>query len=158
MSLGIINPKKRREIEGVSNQSMVDLKAAMFGAEAEAKRAKASGTSGSATRLVVKPVAKNKGVEERMLRDRIEVEKRLDPSECLGAKMEQYHAMSGTGFRDEREKYLVDFEQKKWSEGGSVHRGAELPDGEVLPANVLQANRHQGLRYLPTRKLRDARY
>jgi len=42
-SLGIVNPKKRREIEGVGGQSLVDLKATLFKAEDEAKRAKASG-------------------------------------------------------------------------------------------------------------------
>ena len=42
-SLGIINPKKRREIEGVGGQSLVDLKSTLFKAEDEAKRAKASG-------------------------------------------------------------------------------------------------------------------
>lgn len=42
-TLGIINPKKRREIEGVGGQSLVDLKSTLFKAEDEAKRAKASG-------------------------------------------------------------------------------------------------------------------
>ena len=33
MSLGIVNPKKRREIEGVSSTSLIDLKATLFSAE-----------------------------------------------------------------------------------------------------------------------------
>jgi hypothetical protein len=32
-SLGIVNPKKKREIEGVSSSSLIDLKATLFSAE-----------------------------------------------------------------------------------------------------------------------------
>eukprot|EP00960_Hanusia_phi_P005133 148439-Hanusia_phi.AAC.1 len=37
-SLGIMRPKKRREIEGVSSSSIIDLKASLFQAEEEVSR------------------------------------------------------------------------------------------------------------------------
>ncbi len=39
----------------------------------------------------------------------------------------------------------MDFEQKKWDEGaGRVQHGAELPEGEVLPTNVLRPDPSAG--------------
>jgi len=94
MSLGIVNPKKRREIEGVSNTSLIDLKATLFSAEETAKRSKAEGVPAERGKLRVKaPAVQNKGVEERMRRDEEERDKRMDPTETLGAKMQHYHSL-----------------------------------------------------------------
>jgi hypothetical protein len=38
LGIGIINPKKRREIEGVSSSSLIDLKATLFTAEESVSR------------------------------------------------------------------------------------------------------------------------
>ncbi|KAJ1478729.1 hypothetical protein T484DRAFT_1960573 [Baffinella frigidus] len=134
-TLGIINPKKRREIEGVGGQSLVDLKSTLFKAEDEAKRAKASGVPVSGGKLVMKAPVRNKGVEEREARDLAQADKRLDPAESLGVKMEQYHQMAGGGFRDDKEKFLVDFEQKRWD--ADSHHPAANPSGDVEPEAVL---------------------
>ena len=56
-SLGIVNPKKRREIDGVSGSSMVDLKATLFQAEEHAKHARTAGVAAPRSKLVVKAVA-----------------------------------------------------------------------------------------------------
>jgi hypothetical protein len=37
MSLGIVNPKKRREIEGVGTGSIIDLKATLFKAQEDVR-------------------------------------------------------------------------------------------------------------------------
>jgi hypothetical protein len=87
---------------------------------------------------VVKQPVRNKGVAEREARDRAEADRRLDPSETLGVKTMQYHQMAGGGFRDEKEQFLVDFEQKRWD--AAEHHPAANPRGgaaEVEPEAVL---------------------
>mmetsp|Transcript_34275 Transcript_34275/g.86647 ORF Transcript_34275/g.86647 Transcript_34275/m.86647 type:complete len:190 (-) Transcript_34275:133-702(-) len=129
MSLGIVNPKKRREIEGVSNTTLIDLKATLFSAEETAKRSKAEGLPVERGKLKVKaPTVQNKGIEERMRRDQEELEKKLDPSEALGAKMQHYQSLAHEGFRDEGERFLVDFERKAWETSRQGHREGQQQD------------------------------
>uniref|UniRef100_A0A7S0HFG6 Uncharacterized protein n=1 Tax=Hanusia phi TaxID=3032 RepID=A0A7S0HFG6_9CRYP len=133
-----MRPKKRREIEGVSSSSIIDLKASLFQAEEEVKRAKASGKPLPAKQLVVKqPQTRNKGVEERAQRDQIALEQQLNPTESLNSKMQQYNAMISQGYMDSKEQFLVDFEQKKWDEASSSTVGL-ASSIDVTPEAVVQ--------------------
>ena len=87
-SLGIVNPKKRREIDGVSGSSMVDLKATLFQAEEHAKHARTAGVAAPRSKLVVKAV-QNKGVEERNRRDQEAEHRRNNPGASLADKSGQ---------------------------------------------------------------------
>mmetsp|Transcript_18993 Transcript_18993/g.44509 ORF Transcript_18993/g.44509 Transcript_18993/m.44509 type:complete len:239 (-) Transcript_18993:273-989(-) len=116
-TLGIVRPSKKRDIEGVSASSVVNLKATLFQAQEEAKRTKLGGAGGRdpiRKQLVIK---KNAGIEARMLKDEQEAAKRLDPTEELSKKMARYEDMVQRGEIDQGERFLVDFEMKSWQKG-----------------------------------------
>eukprot|EP00192_Tetraselmis_astigmatica_P018698 CAMPEP_0117680550 /NCGR_PEP_ID=MMETSP0804-20121206/18422_1 /TAXON_ID=1074897 /ORGANISM="Tetraselmis astigmatica, Strain CCMP880" /LENGTH=254 /DNA_ID=CAMNT_0005490075 /DNA_START=327 /DNA_END=1092 /DNA_ORIENTATION=+ len=118
-----VQPRKRRDIEGVSASSIVDLKAQLYRTQEEA-RLRAEGVLGpndSSTRRkagydVTQYNKKNSGVEERSKRDEDAVQRAKDRvGECYAAlerKAKLYEQIVRGEAPDQEEVYNVDFLQK----------------------------------------------
>lgn len=117
--------KKRKDIEGVSESSIVGLKAVLFQREQEAKRFKVTGEARPRTRKKAKETVwtkQNKGLAERSRRDeealRAEQKTAVDVEAKLQEKARLYEQFVSGGVAEDPEegKFLVDFQQKSWSE------------------------------------------
>uniref|UniRef100_A0A061RW37 Cytochrome b561 ferric reductase transmembrane family protein n=1 Tax=Tetraselmis sp. GSL018 TaxID=582737 RepID=A0A061RW37_9CHLO len=118
-----VQPKKRREIDGVSVNSIVDLKAQLYRTQEQA-RLRADGMIGpedlQARRKAGLDVTllsrKNAGVEERSRRDEAELQRSSDRvAECYAAlerKAKLYEQLVRGEAPDNEDTYNVDFLQK----------------------------------------------
>lgn len=114
MSLGWLTessilPRKRKEIEGVTQNTLVELKAALYDQQQSAKKPRIT------PRLERGPLAgKNKGVEERIQKDLDQLRKlEKDPYASLQKKAQLYNKLLKGEMDDINEEHLVDFEQKQ---------------------------------------------
>lgn len=140
MSLGWLSestllPKKRKEIEGVTANTMVELKALIYEQQTKAKKLKKTpktefGSLGG----------KNKGVEDRIQRDISELkkDKPLDSYENMKRKAEIYQKMM-KGEMDESEDNLIDFQRKKEEEEVNKDKvGFDILFGKELVSNDMK--------------------
>jgi len=121
--------KKRKDIDGVSTGSIIDLKSVLYQEEQNA-RASSKGSTTERRSTKLQTILQNKGVGDRNSRD---IEDRGEDGEVssevleakLRAKSELYDRMKSGGYKDNEEDeedpysdrgYLVDFEQKSWNE------------------------------------------
>lgn len=131
--------KKAEDIEGVSNASFVDLKAVLYKREQDLKRYVPGGDNNFTKRLKKRrrtleqendlfqgPAKRNKGIEDRIHRDKKlwEEEADLTPEQLRAKLMEKARKykelQSRTDYTDEDPSddtpFLVDFERKRWEE------------------------------------------
>ncbi|KAG2498973.1 hypothetical protein HYH03_003160 [Edaphochlamys debaryana] len=126
-------PRKKQDIEGVGNGSIVELQAQLFRAQ-ENRELRAQGvdvprTSGFNVAALLQ--RKNAGVEERDKKDRSEVKTAADRvGECYAAlerKAQLYEKLARGDIGDEEDKYEVDFVRKDagedYGEGPSGRAG-----------------------------------
>eukprot|EP00735_Rhodelphis_limneticus_P008158 TRINITY_DN2096_c1_g1::TRINITY_DN2096_c1_g1_i1::g.21767::m.21767 TRINITY_DN2096_c1_g1::TRINITY_DN2096_c1_g1_i1::g.21767 ORF type:complete len:205 (+),score=12.06,DUF4445/PF14574.1/0.041,DUF3785/PF12653.2/5.9e+03,DUF3785/PF12653.2/0.078,DUF4078/PF13300.1/1.4e+03,DUF4078/PF13300.1/0.79 TRINITY_DN2096_c1_g1_i1:83-697(+) len=134
---------KKQEIQGVSGSSLVDLRAVLFEAEANARSGKprAQPTS-KPLKEISKLEIKNPGVENRDFRDR-EAIKKKDPAEILRAKVEQYEKLSsgqGLDFLAEEDENapLIDFEQKYYDDRSSAKKSSRDAKKKDWASTILE--------------------
>lgn len=122
-------PKRRKEIEGITQSSLIDLKAHVYERQERANEKELAGRAGSeATRerrgLKGLEQKSNKGVEERDRRDRKDLKGETtvaESREALERKAELYRELQRRGSRnveEESERYNVDFLRKSHENGG----------------------------------------
>lgn len=153
--------KKAEDIEGVSNASLVDLKAVLYKREQDLKR-HVPGDKSFSKRVVKRRKLnedsedlfpqghRNRGVEERRQRDEEQWRLESEPTaerctERLQEKAQQYSQKlhtensyesdeddyDGWNPPPKKEESLVDFERKRWESGGTL-RATEEEDEQAL--------------------------
>lgn len=131
--------KKAEDIQGVSNASFVDLKAVLYKREQDYKRYVPGGDTNFTKRVTKRrrtkeqedslfknPSKRNKGIEDRINRDKKSWEEEAEPNSeqltnLLREKERKYRELRArTDYTDDDPSvdtpYLVDFERKKWEE------------------------------------------
>lgn len=150
MPLGsTILPKKRRFIEGLGADSIVDLKATLFNAT-EAQRTRPTGfNSDRPIREAKKPFRVNRGVSKRHAADLVETrdsaQSDINIMASLNKKASQYAQMNGAATESHNENCLVDFEYKQLygQPGQDAHVGPEPASEHQALAAALQSGARQ---------------
>ena len=116
MSLGWLTessilPRKQKNIEGVSANTMVELKALIYDKQSQNKTKSIIGNSNEKRTLG----AKNKNVEERIQKDRhvIRQQEQQDVEQNLRKKAVLYEKMLKGELEDTLDDSLIDFERKE---------------------------------------------
>lgn len=156
-----VMPKKKRAIEGVGASSIVELRAQLYRTQEDSKRLKDGDPDAVAHRSRKKTdtfAKKNTGVEERAIRDKLQLKAETDGSASYAAlerKAQLYDKLVRGELSDEedRERYSVDFLRKGLLEDefreleteGQVLVTSAVDSREDVPPEPSSTDRRSGI-------------